>query len=91
MLMDNWGDVSRSNDDDFILLHTACYNGHLDVVRLLVDKEADANRAADNSIIPLCIACSLGYLEVVRMLMDKGGEPSLALIRQTDCSGRSVF
>src|SRR3972149_3929431 len=56
---------------DNAALRYASYNGHLEVVRLLVEKGADVG-ADDN--YALCYASEYGHLEVVRLLIDKGAD-----------------
>ena len=52
-------------------LITACFFGHLEVVKLLA-ANADKNQAAKNGKTALYIACEKGHAEVVTILIDAG-------------------
>ena len=57
----------------------ASWNGHKDVVQLLLDKGADPNRADRVSgVTPLNEASDNGHKDVIQLLLDRGGDPNRA-------------
>ena len=51
-------------------LHSACYNGHLDVIRYLVTEcKCDPMCKSNNGSTPLHSACYNGHLDVIRYLV----------------------
>ena len=53
-------------------LSTACENGHVDVVEMLLRRGADANQADGAGFTPLTVACQFGHADVVRLLLGRG-------------------
>ena len=54
----------------------ACYNGHTDVVQLLLDHSdpnIDLNTRGDNGFTAFTIACYKGHKDVIQLLMDHSG------------------
>ena len=45
LLIENDADVGQANDDGESPLLMACYEGHVDVARLLTEKHADVGQA----------------------------------------------
>lgn len=63
-------------------LHSACYFGHTDIVKLLLEKKADVNafsKSRDNSTFatPLHYAAVSGSKAVIAMLLSYGANPFL--------------
>ncbi|MCG8340467.1 MAG: ankyrin repeat domain-containing protein [Cytophagales bacterium] len=63
--------VDSTDDNGATPLHWAAFNGHLEVVRLLIDKGAD-KEAKHIGQTSLHWAVIRNHLEVVRLLIDKG-------------------
>ena len=55
-----WGDTS---------LHYASFNGHLEVVNVLVGAGAEVNKTNNNGDTPLHLASRSGHLEVIKALI----------------------
>jgi len=51
-------------------LYTASWNGHLEIVKLLLEAKADVNAADTYGLTPLYMASQYGYTEVVKLLLD---------------------
>ena len=60
------------------LLHTAAFQGHQDVVHLLLDRGAQPNMANQIGETPLHHAAIQGHKDVVQLLLDRGAEPNMA-------------
>lgn len=54
-------------------LTAACYNGHVNIVQLLIEFGADIN-LHDVSYIPLTAACKYGHLSVVKLLINANAD-----------------
>nr|CAH7744615.1 unnamed protein product [Callosobruchus chinensis] len=62
----------KKNDKGETQLHTACIQGHLQVVRHLLDLGHPVNVRDYSGWLPLHEACNHGHLEVVKLLVEKG-------------------
>lgn len=69
----------NQKDNEKTPLTTACYLGHLHIVKILIENKADTNKLIehgadvnqeDNKCSPLEIAYERGHFSVVRVLMD---------------------
>jgi len=56
----------------------ACYDGHVDVARLLLAHGAEVDRANKLGGTPLFIACLSGHVDAARLLLDKGADVNKA-------------
>ena len=64
--------VDHADPDGRRPLHLACYNGHKEVVVVLVDKfrdTLDVNQATKEGATPLFFACGKGHEEIVSLLL----------------------
>ncbi|XP_041471850.1 uncharacterized protein LOC121421254 [Lytechinus variegatus] len=59
-------------------LHSASFNGHLDVVKYLIDQGAQANTANNAGVTPLHNASFNGHFDVVKYLIDQGAQANTA-------------
>jgi len=64
--------INGKDKDGWTALHSATFNGHLDVVQLLVEKGADIEAWGEYHTSVLQIACQQGHMDVVRLLIEKG-------------------
>ena len=62
------------NEKGDSLLMIAAYNGHPDVVKLLLEHGADAELANDRGQTPLAAAAFKGDIEVINILLDSGAD-----------------
>jgi ankyrin repeat protein len=46
-------------------LHLACYNGHIDIVNILLKYNSSVNLCATDGSTPLHVACIKGYKDIV--------------------------
>jgi ankyrin repeat protein len=60
--------------DGWTPLSKACFNNHVEVVKLLLDNGTDANISVGEGWTPLHTAADQGHLEVVRLLLDNGAD-----------------
>ncbi len=67
-------DVNAQDDDGRTPLMYACYEGFLDVVKLLLDREADLNVKSDADFTALDYACKNDQTEIATLLAEKGGD-----------------
>ena len=59
-------------------LLSATWNGHLEIVRVLLDANAAVDEAGNNGWTPLYIAAQNGYPEIVAALLDANATVDLA-------------
>jgi len=63
-------DVNKTNIWSQTPFFTACQNGHIEIVKLLVNnKRVDINKASFDGTTPLLIASKKGYIEIVQHLL----------------------
>lgn len=67
-------------------LHIACYEGHIDIVRILIRKMANLNVQDKNGWSPLHSAASVGHLEICELLIIEGADPGLQV-----CSNSALY
>ena len=60
-------------------LLSATWNGHLEIVRVLLDANAAVDEAGNNGWTPLYIAAQNGYPEIVAALLDANATVDLAI------------
>ena len=74
----NPAEVRGEDEDQFTLLHHACFNGWFEVSKILIEKyNCDLNCRSAGGSIPLRQACLSGNLDLVTYLtLDKGCDPN---------------
>jgi hypothetical protein len=81
LLLGKDGDPNQTRDDKklFLAFQQASYNGHLEVVKVILDGGFDPNTTFYDNVTALLLAGQMGQLEIVRLLLDKGGDPNQAV------------
>ena len=69
---------ARDAQNDWMGIHLAARNGHLDIVRLLLEAGADKDAARQNGSTALHTAAWNGHLDVVRFLLEAGADKDAA-------------
>ncbi|AVP88191.1 Putative ankyrin repeat-containing protein [Candidatus Phycorickettsia trachydisci] len=64
-------DIDAIDNDRNTPLHLATYNGHKEVIKLLIEKKANPNVQNSQGSTPLHLSALWGYDEVVEILLDK--------------------
>ncbi|KAH9893129.1 ankyrin repeat-containing domain protein [Xylariomycetidae sp. FL2044] len=64
----------RASTKNLSPLYVAVYDGHLEVVKLLLEKGADPDSRCETDT-PLLSACLRGYLDIVKVLLQAGANP----------------
>ncbi|MBO8450903.1 MAG: ankyrin repeat domain-containing protein [Spirochaetes bacterium] len=67
-------DVNAEDPDGGTALMIAAYDGHADVVRLLLDAGADVNAEDQNGSTALMLAAEEGHEDIVRILTEAGAQ-----------------
>lgn len=70
MVTNYHADVSLSDNEGLQPLHHACFEGHIDVVKLLLKEPVDIEAKSSYGSTPLDYACWKGYKQIVRCLLD---------------------
>ncbi|XP_064644495.1 protein TANC2-like isoform X5 [Lineus longissimus] len=65
-------------------LTAACFNGHSDVIKMLLERQADIQHPNGKTVPPLLCAVKGGHWEVVDFMLNAGAD-----IEQTDKHGRT--
>ncbi|KAL5007075.1 hypothetical protein ScPMuIL_015881 [Solemya velum] len=74
MLKDQPDLVNVRDDDKYSPLHRACYNGHIDMVRMLLSRGADIQARTIDGWQPLHSAARWNQASVVSLLLHNGAE-----------------
>jgi ankyrin repeat protein len=78
LLFAGGGAVNNIDSNGWTPLHSACGNGHVTVVQLLIDSGADVNICDHNGVTPFHLAFRNGYLDVAVALDSADGKNSAA-------------
>ncbi|VDI65891.1 Hypothetical predicted protein [Mytilus galloprovincialis] len=98
-LLDLNGDTLNSCVDTTIksasgwsVLHEACFEGHTNIVRLLITANVKLNDKAKFGSTPLHLACEKGHYETVKCLLDLNGDKTKSRVDTTvkDTHGNSA-
>ncbi len=74
LLAEDPGLINDLNEQGSTPLHSACFGGHLDVVKLLLEKGADVQAVNGGGFTPLHLASYGGHRDVVQYLLEKGAD-----------------
>ena len=89
-LLDNGAELNAKTPDGANALGAACFEGHLDVVKLLVDRGTNLNAAAhSNGMTPLMLASTKGHLAILQLLVKKGADFNLKDRNDTTALGHA--
>ncbi|XP_068678198.1 ankyrin repeat domain-containing protein 49-like [Montipora foliosa] len=66
--------INCKDEDGYSPLHRACYNGHLDVVGVLLERGADVRAVTEDGWQPLHCACRWGKTAVASLLLQNGAD-----------------
>ena len=78
MIESDSGLLSARGADGLTPLHTAAYNGKLEIAEYLISKGADVNIRSVSASTPMHGAALRGHAEVVRLLIAKGADVNIA-------------
>jgi len=78
--------VNLRDQDGATPLHSACYEGHKEIVSLLLSKGADVNATDTNGSTPLIWAGHQGHADVAKILVANGAD-----INVLDKAGRTAL
>lgn len=62
-------------------LHTAAYNGNINIARLLIDSDVNVNAADENGVTPLHVATHNGHVKLCRLLINRGANIDAAITK----------
>ncbi len=66
--------IHHYNNDEDTPLHVSSYNGHLNIVKLLIEKGSDVNFRNRRKQTPLHLAIFNGHSDVIEYLISKGAD-----------------
>ena len=69
----------RDTQNNWMGIHLAARNDHLDVVRLLLEASADKDAVMQHGVTALHIAALNGHVDVVRLLLQAGSDLNAAM------------
>tara|TARA_R110001592_G_scaffold18816_14_gene77850 strand:+ start:53790 stop:54098 length:309 start_codon:yes stop_codon:yes gene_type:complete len=58
-------------------LHAAAYNGHIDIINMLISSGANVNSTNRIGQTALHISAQYGYIDIVRSLLDAGADRTI--------------
>lgn len=73
-LLEHGAEVDAQDADDGTPLHNACFNGHLECVRILLVNQANLNCADSKGASPLHLSVLNGHKEVAALLIQTGSQ-----------------
>ena len=66
----------------------AAWNGHNDIVKLLLQRGGDSSIRQSNGDVPLTLAASKGQMAVCRTLLEAGADPNVEQNNKDTCVPR---
>lgn len=76
-------DVNATDNFMWTPLHHACYNGHLDIAKLIVKAGAAVDAPAMGNATPLMRAIEISRLDIVYFLLEEGAD-----VQATNSNGK---
>lgn len=70
LLIEQGGDVDKSDAEENCLLNMAAWRGHTNIVQLLVNHEAELNKMNSHGATPLCTAAYRGFPLIAQILIN---------------------
>ncbi|XP_055346257.1 ankyrin repeat and KH domain-containing protein 1-like isoform X2 [Paramacrobiotus metropolitanus] len=65
-------DTNQAKRDSSLTI--ACYNGRVEIVRILLDHKGNIEHRNSNDYTPLCVACLNGHHRVAQLLIQRGAD-----------------
>jgi ankyrin repeat protein len=87
-MIDAGHEIHPKSDPSNMLLHAACYNGHLGAVQQLINAGVDVNHLDEHGSTPLMRAAVGGKLELVEWLLQNDAD---VRIRETRTGGSTAL
>ena len=71
-------DLSKGDKFGWAPIHTACGNGRIACLLILLDHDIDPNVRMADASTPMMLCCIGGHVKCLALLLDRGADPDLA-------------